>query len=90
MTHLRKAFVVAGMAAAILVTALTETPFAQNSGSDPSKSVVEQHAAPNAASLAADKKAEAAMTVAPSAPLTAVDKKAAAAMGMDSSPVPIK
>jgi hypothetical protein len=60
-------------------------------GGDPAQALTKLGAAPNAASMAADKKAEAAMTVEPNpASLTVADRKAAAAMGMGSSPTPTK
>lgn len=93
MTGLPKTFLLAGAAAALAITALIEAPFAQNSGvgGDPAQALMQPSAAPNPASVAAEKKAEAAMTVEPnSAPLTDADRKAAAAMGMGSSPAPTK
>jgi hypothetical protein len=93
MTGLRKTFLLAGAAAALAITALIDTPFAQNGGvsGDPTQALSKPDAAPNAASMAADKKAEDAMTVEPNpASLTNADRKAAAAMGMGSGPAPTK
>jgi hypothetical protein len=93
MTGLRKRFLLAGAAAALATTAFLETPFAQNSGvgGDPAQSLPKPGAASNATSMAADNKAEAAMTVEPNpASLTDADRKASAAMGMGSNPAPTK
>lgn len=90
MTYLRKAMLIAGAAAAIMITALNQTSFAQSNGGDPSQSLTEPRAAPDAAPTAANKKADDAMTAAPSAPQTYANEQAAAAMEMGSSPGPAK
>src|SRR6202011_1645117 len=79
MTGLRKTFFVAGAAAALAITAVIQTPFAQDN--DPAKSLMGPRVAAGPATLAANKKADATMTVEPnSRPMTDADKKAAAAM----------
>jgi|SRR5215472_10214887 len=83
MTGLRKIFFVAGAAAALAITAVIQTPFAQDS--DPAKSLMGPRAESGPATPAANKNANAAMTVEPnSAPMTDADKRAAAAMEMGS------